>query len=93
VTGTGDDETAALRDLDATLRGAKPATGSYLEALRERLRLAYVDGAEEWSRDNVGGSLTVNELTDLLPEVPGVVIRQRTARLRATAGVGGSARQ
>jgi hypothetical protein len=38
VTGTGEDETAALRDLDATLRGAKPAPGSYLEDLRGRLR-------------------------------------------------------
>jgi hypothetical protein len=62
VTGTGDDETAALRDLDATLRGAKPADGSYLEELRQRLRLAYVDGAEEWTRANVGRALTVDEL-------------------------------
>jgi hypothetical protein len=47
VTGTGDDETAALRDLHGTLRGQKPADGSYLEALRQRLRLAYVEGTEE----------------------------------------------
>jgi hypothetical protein len=47
VTGTGADETAALRDLDATLRDTKPAPGSYLEELRARLRLAYVEGAEE----------------------------------------------
>jgi hypothetical protein len=62
VTGTGDDEKAALRNLDATLRGSKPADGSYLEDLRQRLRLAYVDGAEEWTRENVGRGLTGDEL-------------------------------
>lgn len=62
VTGTGEDETAALRDLDATLRGAKPAPGSYLEELRRRLRLAYVEGAEEWTRENVGRALDDDEL-------------------------------
>jgi hypothetical protein len=62
VTGAGENEAAALRDLDATLRGAKPADGSYLEQLRERLRLAYVDGAEEWTRENVGRGLTSDEL-------------------------------
>ena len=58
VAGTGKDEIAALRDLDATLRGAKPAPGSYLEDLRARLRLAYVDGAETWAGKNVGRGLT-----------------------------------
>ena len=53
VTGTGEDETAAPRDLDATLRGARPAPGSYLEDLRARLRLVYVEGAEEWTRANL----------------------------------------
>jgi hypothetical protein len=61
VTGTGDDETAALRDLDATLR-ERSADGSYLEELRPRLRLAYVDGAEEWTRENVGRQMTRDEL-------------------------------
>jgi hypothetical protein len=61
VSGTGA-ETAALRDLDATLRGAKPADGSYLPELRQRLRLAYVDGAEEWTRKNVGRAMTRDEL-------------------------------
>jgi hypothetical protein len=62
VTGTGDDETDALRDLDGTLRGQKPADGSYLEELRKRLRLAYVHGAEEWTRENVGRGMTGDEL-------------------------------
>ena len=66
VTGTGDDETAALRDLDATLRGAKPANGSYLEDLRQRLRLAYVDGAERWMRENVGHGLSSDEPTNVV---------------------------
>jgi hypothetical protein len=35
VTGTGEDETAALRVLHATLRGAKPAPGSYVEDIRK----------------------------------------------------------
>jgi hypothetical protein len=62
VTGTGDDETAALRDLDATLRGAKPADGSYLDELRKRLRFAYVEGAEAWTREAIGRTMTDGEL-------------------------------
>jgi hypothetical protein len=62
VTGTGEDDTAALLDLDDRLRGAKPAPGSYLEELRARLRLAYVEGAEEWTRKHVGRGLTRDEL-------------------------------
>jgi hypothetical protein len=42
-----------------------------LEELRQRLRLAHVDGAEEWSRDNVGRSLTVDELERVLRRFPG----------------------
>jgi hypothetical protein len=62
VTGTGPDEIAALRDLDGRRRGNPPGEGSRLEELRRRLRFAYVDGAEEWSRENVGRSLTTDEL-------------------------------
>jgi hypothetical protein len=69
VTGTGEDETATLRDLDATL-GQKPADGSYLEELRQRLRLAYVDGAEEWTRVNVGRSLTGQKLEAVIARMP-----------------------
>jgi hypothetical protein len=61
VTGTGEDETAALRDLDDRLRGREDS-GGYLDALRQRVRLAYVDGAEEWTRENVGRGLTRDEL-------------------------------
>ena len=45
VSGTGEDETAALRDLDDRLRGREDF-GGYLDALRQRVRLAYVQGAE-----------------------------------------------
>ena len=36
-----------------------------------RQRLAYVDGAEECSRDNIGRSLTVDELEGVLRRFPG----------------------
>jgi hypothetical protein len=39
VTGTGENETAALRDLDDRLRGREDS-GGYLDALRQRVRLA-----------------------------------------------------
>jgi hypothetical protein len=69
VSGTGEDETAALRDLDARFRGRED-TGGYLVALRQRVRLAYVSGAEEWTRENVGRSLTVDELKGVIATMP-----------------------
>ena len=71
VTGTGHDEASALRDLDATLRGAKPAPGSYLEDLRARLRLAYVDGAEDWMRTNFRRRLSRDEFERVLRRYEG----------------------
>lgn len=71
VTGTGEDETAALLDLDAALRGDKPADGSYLEELRRRVRLAYVDGAEEWSREHVGRQMTGDEFSGVIGRYTG----------------------
>jgi hypothetical protein len=62
VTGTGPDEIAALRDLDSRLRGSPPGNGSRLDELRRRLRLAYVEGAEEWARGELGRGLTRDEL-------------------------------
>jgi hypothetical protein len=62
VSGTGEDETAALRDLDDRLRGVPKPNGTRLDELRRRLRFAYVDGAEEWTRQNVGRGLTRDEL-------------------------------
>ncbi len=46
VTGTGPDETAALRDLDDQLRGVDHSKGTRLEELRQRLRLAYLEAAD-----------------------------------------------
>jgi hypothetical protein len=61
VTGTGEDEIAALRDLDDRLRGVPKPDGSRMDALRRRLRLAYVEGAEEWTREHEGRGLTADD--------------------------------
>ena len=62
VSGTGVDEIAALRDLDNRLRGVPKPNGTQLDELRRRLRLAYVDGAEEWTRENIGRGMSREEL-------------------------------
>lgn len=54
VTGAGEDETAALRDMDDRLRGALQPDGSRMDGLRRRLRLAYVQGANEWADAKLG---------------------------------------
>jgi hypothetical protein len=66
VSGTGEDEAAALRDLDDRLRGVPKPNGTQLDELRRRLRFAYVDGAEEWTRANVGRPLTHEVLVGVL---------------------------
>jgi len=58
VSGSGPTEDAALRDLDDRLRGVPKPDGTRLD----ELRLAYVDGAEEWTRENVWRGLTRDEL-------------------------------
>jgi hypothetical protein len=62
VSGSGPTEDAALRDLDDRLRGVPKPDGTRLDDIRRRLRFAYVDGAERWSRDNTGRVLTTDEL-------------------------------
>jgi hypothetical protein len=62
VSGTGNTEEAALRDLDDRLHGVPKPDGTRLDELRGRLRLVYVDGAEEWTRETVGRGLTRDEL-------------------------------
>jgi hypothetical protein len=54
LTGLGEDEVPALRDLDARLRGERSEGPRWLEELRARLRFAYLDGAEERSRQELG---------------------------------------
>ena len=67
----GDDEVAALRDLDERLRGVPKPDGTRIEELRARLRLAYVDGAEEWSREHESRSLTHDEMLRVLTRYAG----------------------
>ena len=52
--------------LDDRLPGVPKPDGSRQDELRRRLRLAYVDGAEEWTRENVGRALTRDELAGVL---------------------------
>lgn len=70
VAGSGDNEVAALRDLDSRLRGARKPDGSRLDELRRRLRLAYVGGAESWAEAELGRSLTIAELGRVLRRFP-----------------------
>jgi hypothetical protein len=62
VTGTGESEIAALCGLDRQFRGIAQPDGSQMDALRRRLRLAYVEGAEEWSQSELGRGMTGEEL-------------------------------
>jgi hypothetical protein len=71
VSGTGDDETASLRDLDDGLRGVPKPEGNRMDELRKRLRLAYLEGAESWSRENVGRSMTEREMAGVAPRYRG----------------------
>ena len=68
VTGTGEDETSALRALDDRLRGVPQPNGSRMAERERRIRLAYIEGAEGWSRETVGRGLT--EGACLLPTRP-----------------------
>jgi hypothetical protein len=66
VSGTGEDEIAALRALDDCLRGVPHPDRDRLEELRRRLRLAYVQGAEDWARGHMGRDLTGDELAGVV---------------------------
>jgi hypothetical protein len=71
VSGTGEDEIAALRDLDVRLRGVPQPNGSRLDELRRRARLAYIRGADEWTQVHVGRPMTEGELNGVLGRFPG----------------------
>lgn len=62
VSGTGEDETTALRDLNDRLRGVPRPDGGRMDALRRRCRLAYIEGAEAWTYLELGRGLTGDEL-------------------------------
>jgi hypothetical protein len=71
VTATGEDETAALRDLDNRLRGVPKPDGGQMDELRRRLRLAYIEGAEGWSSKHVGRGLIEQQLAGVLDRYEG----------------------
>jgi hypothetical protein len=71
VSGTGEDEIAALRDLDGRLGGVPHPDGGRLDELRRRLRLAYLQGAEEWTQEHVGRRMTTGELNGVLGRFSG----------------------
>jgi hypothetical protein len=71
VTGTGDTEVAALRDLDHRLRRVPRPNRGRLDDLRHRLRMAYVDGAEAFSREAFDRGLTTDELGRIIQRYEG----------------------
>jgi hypothetical protein len=70
VTGTGPDETAALQALDDRLRGVPRPDGSRMAERDWRFRLTYLEGAEESSRESLGGGLTEDEMEDVIRRFP-----------------------
>jgi hypothetical protein len=71
VTGTGDSEAAALRDLDSRLRGLPRPQAARIGELRHQLRVAFVDGAEAFSRETLERGLTTNELRRIIQRYEG----------------------
>jgi hypothetical protein len=70
VSGFGVNELAAVRDLDARLRGEWSEGPRRLEELRARMRLAYVVGAEEWAQREMSRPLSSNELEGVVRRFP-----------------------
>lgn len=70
VSGFGETELDAVRDLDARLRGEHSDGPRKLDELRARLRLAYVEGAEEWARAGLGRPLDAAELAAVIDRFP-----------------------
>lgn len=71
VSGFGEDELAAVRNLDARLRGEQAAGPRRLDELRATLRLSYLAGAEEWARTELHRPLTPVELEGVVRRFPG----------------------
>lgn len=70
VSGTGSDPASALRALDARLRGVPKPDGGRLGEIRRRARLAFIAGAEEWTRQQLGRGLDAEELERVLERAP-----------------------
>jgi hypothetical protein len=71
VTGFGQDELEAVRDLDARLRGERSDGPRKLDELRARFRLAYVNGADDWAQRELGRGLTNEELVHVVQRFDG----------------------
>lgn len=70
VTGEGNSEVEALRDLSDQLRGIPKPDGDRMQELRARLRLAYLTGAEERSRKHIGPPLSESEAVRVIHRFP-----------------------
>lgn len=70
VSGVGPNEISAVRDLDAQLRGEWSEGPRKLDELRARMRLAYVEGAEDWARNELHRRLTNDELAGVISRFP-----------------------
>ncbi|HEX7948887.1 MAG TPA: hypothetical protein VF494_00955 [Candidatus Limnocylindrales bacterium] len=70
VTGTGDTDAAALLDLNDRLRGVSKPDGTRLDELRRACRLAYLSGAEDFSRSFFSRPLTNLELAGVVARFP-----------------------
>ena len=66
VSGTGADPLEAVRNLDARLRGEHADGPRRLDEIRATLRLAYLQGAEEWSATERGRALSPRELAGVV---------------------------
>ena len=71
VSGTGDSEAAALRDLDSRLRSVPRPQLARMGELGHQLRMAFVDGAEALSRENFNRGLTSSELARIIRRYDG----------------------
>jgi hypothetical protein len=70
VSGTGETEVDALRDHHDRLRGVPKPDGGRMDELRRRARLAYLEGAEEQSRQTLGRGLTADETKRVFARLP-----------------------
>ena len=71
VSGRGDSEAAALRDLDIRLRGVPRPQIARLGEFQHQLRMAFVDGAEALSRETFDRGLTSSELARIIRRYDG----------------------
>ena len=71
VTGRGATEAAALRDLDHRLRNLPRPNRARIDDVGHLLRMAYVDGAEAFSKETFDRGLTPAELARLIQRYEG----------------------